>query len=502
MKKSITIGFIVLLVISIPTSILLMNQANANKTDYVETDENYGDEEYYDEDVEYEEDEPLHQTEVPDGYIGIYSIEDFDYIPSNPQYSYILMNDIDITGLNTPEEGYDIDGAFDGNNYTLSNYNSTHPLFESPHKIIDLYMDNAKITNSAKNLQIDGEAGDDYVSASKYTAVLAKHLYDYDKNEDEYEMVNCHVSGTISIELSDYTIEYGESFYSNIHVGGLVASALSSTAVNNCTFEGDIRINSSNSEKSYSIYLGGICGRAYANSLLFICNTSGNININSTNNWVNVGGICGKNTRGSIQYCGNKINITSDARGNYGGILGFSDWHGAQINNSYNNGNISISNITNKNEKVTDSISVSGGIAGETRGSIYDCYNTGNLDGAYASGGIIGVSATTIQNVYNTGTISCKKYKNHKETEEIYHIGGIAGMAYTGGETYGVLENCYYTNDDINAVSDNSKFPYVKHLTEMEAKNQNSFSGFDFESDWKMDNSNNKYPSLVGVEGQ
>ena len=499
-KKVLAIILSVVFIIVLPIVLVFVNMPNGYVEQSSEADENYNEEYYNNDEQEYTENEPLHQTEVPEGYIGIYSIEDFDYIPSNPQYNYILMKDLDVTGINTPEEGYDIDGVFDGNNYTISNYSSNHPLFESPRAILNLKMENATITNSANNLNVDGYAEDDYVSGSKYTAILAQHLYDYDKDEDKYEMENCHVSGVIKIELADYDLNYGESFYSNVHIGGLVASALSNTAISNCSFDGKIEIISSNKEHTYSLNVGGICGKAYANSLIFKCNTYGNIDIDTSNNGFNIGGICGKESNGSIQYCGNNSNINSKAAGNYGGIIGYSDWHGANIYNSYNDGNIS--NLLNDSGPVTSALTVSGGIAGEIRGSIVDCYNTGNMDGAYASGGIIGVSATTVKNVYNTGVITCKKYKTHKEKQEIYHKGGIAGMAYIGGESYGVLENCYYTNDDINAVSDNSKFPYVKHLTEIEAKTQNSFSGFDFESDWKMDDTNNKYPSLIGVEGQ
>lgn len=63
---------------------------------------------------------------VPDGYIGIYSAEDFDKIRDNPRANYILMRDIDLSGINfAPIESTDageiFSGIFNGNGYTVKN---------------------------------------------------------------------------------------------------------------------------------------------------------------------------------------------------------------------------------------------------------------------------------------------------------------------------------------------------------------------------------------------
>lgn len=60
--------------------------------------------------------EPAHKTEVPDGYVGIYSVDDFEYIRTTPKGNYILMSDIDFS--NTKDwDGIKVEGNVDGNNY-------------------------------------------------------------------------------------------------------------------------------------------------------------------------------------------------------------------------------------------------------------------------------------------------------------------------------------------------------------------------------------------------
>ena len=66
------------------------------------------------------EEKPIyHKTEVPSGYIGIYTVDDLDYIKSSPQYNYILMNDLNFDDYNSEWDEYDLKGIFDGNNLEL-----------------------------------------------------------------------------------------------------------------------------------------------------------------------------------------------------------------------------------------------------------------------------------------------------------------------------------------------------------------------------------------------
>lgn len=93
--------------------------------------------------------EPAHKTEVPDGYVGIYSVDDFEYIRTTPKGNYILMSDIDFS--NTKDwDGIKVEGNVDGNNYSIKNYNQNEALFyKCSGSIKDLTMSNSSGKNGS-----------------------------------------------------------------------------------------------------------------------------------------------------------------------------------------------------------------------------------------------------------------------------------------------------------------------------------------------------------------
>lgn len=56
---------------------------------------------------------------VPDGYIGIFTLEDLKNLKDNVSGNYILMNDIDVQEENLSFEKFS--GTFDGNFHSLMN---------------------------------------------------------------------------------------------------------------------------------------------------------------------------------------------------------------------------------------------------------------------------------------------------------------------------------------------------------------------------------------------
>lgn len=67
-------------------------------------------------------------TEVPEGYVGIYSEADLDLIREDPDGNFILMADIDLGGKeHTPIGDYlnPFDGKFNGNGHVISNFTIT-----------------------------------------------------------------------------------------------------------------------------------------------------------------------------------------------------------------------------------------------------------------------------------------------------------------------------------------------------------------------------------------
>ncbi len=140
------------------------------------------------------------------------------------------------------------------------------------------------------------------------------------------------------------------------------------------------------------------------------------------------------------------------------------------ITNCYNTGNVSGLNPADP---------YTGGIVGDLYGgTISDCYNTGNITGeGWATGGIAGTASGTITNCYNVGNVSATS------TYEFY-VGGIIGSAS------GTVSNCYYL-DNISVGVGNGTDTCTKCSCE-EMQHQSTFVGFDFNEVWVI-NSNIKY---------
>ena len=67
-------------------------------------------------------------TEVPEGYVGIYTAEDLDLIRNDPDGNFILMADIDLGGKEHTPIGDHLnpfDGKFNGNGHVISNFTIT-----------------------------------------------------------------------------------------------------------------------------------------------------------------------------------------------------------------------------------------------------------------------------------------------------------------------------------------------------------------------------------------
>jgi hypothetical protein len=72
-----------------------------------------------------------------------------------------------------------------------------------------------------------------------------------------------------------------------------------------------------------------------------------------------------------------------------------------------------------------------GGVAGMNRGTVQNCYNTGDVVSGSGNGigGVVGDNGRTVRNCYNTGDVSGLAY-----------VGGVVGLSI-----YGTVEYCYNT---------------------------------------------------------
>ena len=113
--------------------------------------------------------------------------------------------------------------------------------------------------------------------------------------------------------------------------------------------------------------------------------------ISATGNGAIVGGVCGRNYRGTI------------------------------IENCYNTGTVTGSGIN------------VGGVCGGNSWNIINCYNTGKVsttDDTACVGGVCGYNTENIKNCYNTGKISVTIHSSF--------VGGVCGMNFGG------INNCYF----------------------------------------------------------
>lgn len=444
------------------------------------------------------------QTTVPEGYIGVYSFEDFkriaDSCPSDASITsvrdgrtewntskYILMNDITM-----PAE-YDSAGVFygvlDGNGYTM--HNVSVPLFV---RVAD-----ATVKNLGLEVSYDADLED---NECNYGAVARYPYYFSNKNGVVFD--NCFVKGNVSISCRSGQF------------GGFIGTA-DGVDISNCYNEANIRIKVRQSGR-----LGGICAD---DASVTNCYNTGDLSLYATcENTFNpvsidlyVGGIKGYNYADAIRNCYNTGNISAtSAIGCHvytGGILGinYSSVSNAYIENCYN-----IGRVTNECEEafaedetfggVFTPSYYSGGIVGFAGNNTYlgKNWNSGDVSSENFAGGIIGSFYSdddeAITNCYNTGSISAPIRAggilgwDEYEAQLVwcYNVGIVTGAEKCGalvGESMKAEENllqCYYLDNGVGATGTGVQYSGVKALSESQLADPASFEGFDFLNVWKL----------------
>lgn len=225
-----------------------------------------------------------HLTEVPDGYIGIYTKDDLMKIHHATSSNYILMNDI-VFKYSDFDESYndgngwipfpEFKGVFDGNGYKIS------------------------------NIRISGEQSDVGLFSAVRSTAIVKNLF--------LENINIDVTGS--------------------YVGGITGRITQGDArneynytIDNCRVSGKISGNQR---------VGGICGYVGVSACYIISSVAGCCNAASINGYSGVGGVvgylfCGSKysgytgsdgSSGKIYACVNTGEISGD--NSVGGILGY-----------------------------------------------------------------------------------------------------------------------------------------------------------------------------------
>ena len=224
----------------------------------------------------------LSNDTIPAGYTPIYTVEDLDNIRNNLNAdgdivgNYILMNDLDLSGINwepigqiesiRDEDGMVLEiynffeGIFDGNGHTIKNLYINRPDEESV-GLFGSLNNGAKITNLGLT--------DVYVTGDNYVGGLFGVCY------ANSEISNCFVTGSVT----------GQDFVGGICGWNSTSSTISNSYVDNISVVGNDLV-------------GGIVGALYFFGHLSNCYASGSVTGNS-----DVGNIVGGSLTGIVENC-------------------------------------------------------------------------------------------------------------------------------------------------------------------------------------------------------
>ena len=382
-------------------------------------------------------------TEVPEGYIGVYTVEDLYSVRNDLTANYILMNDIDLTEVTAEggdwnyggrgwnpigsEDRYSytsFSGIFDGNGYHIKGMNidiTSYPSNNYGYYYVGLF---SYLTGTIKNLNVDGKI-----------------------------CVNEKFDATHS-SVDNYVTQ----------IGGIVGEAGNSAVIENCvshvTVNVELDIGLYKSASSNQTYIGGIVGKASKDTTIIGCANTADIRTSNGGNFsyqAFCSGISG--CGGTISKCYNTGCIDAVNTG--------STYSGSYSYQYY--GYVYVSGISN-------------------RSAVDNCYNIGNINGAGK-----GRSHTYISGINY-------KDSNGGSSNDCYNVGKINDTGYAYENTYAVSPNlnsynkCYYLEN----VADDSAG--ATSLTETQMKLKSMYSTWDFDTVWTMDGREDyPYPELRDV---
>ncbi len=211
-----------------------------------------------------------------------------------------------------------------------------------------------------------------------------------------------------------------------------------------------------------------------------------------------------------------------------GGLVGYAEGYDIPVNiiNSFATGNV-VQTVGVADDRKYG-LSSCGGFVGTIFGDsafpskIELCYSTGNVSTGWNNGGFVGDlgSYVSIQNCYSTGSVmapvgfeaydrynDCGGFSgSYSDSRRLfincYTVGNVSGISWDSdsGSTFGAFApfndyvggciNCYYNSDTSERTDDT-----VPPKTTTEMKTQATFTDWDFETIWTLnDNQNEGYP--------
>lgn len=426
-------------------------------------------------------------TLTVDWTVKIYTVEDLLKMGTYLNGDFILMNDIDLSGVNWNPIGINsapFTGHLDGNGHKISNLTidtsnytnrSSFGLFGyiSFATIEDLVIEDFEFTseNIEKTYYVGALAGIDLTDLSSST-----------NEEPLIKEITTSGSYVVAKQSSSYPV----------YAGGLFGK-VSFEIISNC--KNFIGITNAS-------HAGGLVGTA--TKMMYALNSSNEGQINST---LYAGGLLGKcGTAFYASESSNKADITSVQAA--GGLVGSVDYY-AGITLCYNTGNIT---------STTDNTFLgAGGLIGccySTGGEalpsveISESYNRGNIS-APCAGGLLGVTyEIKLTNVYNAGSVSGNKYSGSifayssvGSVKQCLGSGSVSGSAVKSTIGYGLTNvtftDCYHTFSStsnfgkVTGTYISSKYGSTTYTDNMFWKEYNESTG---KGSWIF--SDNDYPKL------
>jgi len=376
--------------------------------------------------------------DAPDGFIPISTPEEFCKIDRNPAASYILMNDIDLSGVEY-ESISEFTGVLNGNGYTVSNAPTVLFLSIDGGHVENLgvyshleesmagFVINLRGRGRLYNCWFDG-------SITNTTLLIAGGIGKFTR---ESSIVSCYNNADITLVLPD-ELESAGIFNSEAFCGGLFSEIYQNVVVCNSFNSGDVRIET---DCDIPMYVGGIAGK------VSIYDSDGaTVRLEKCFNSGLVDGALAAGIVGDAEIMEMYVTLQILECFNVGSFGPYCDESAG------------ITNVT----KLDDGSVV-----------IYDCYNAN--DGV--TYGIVGgkmhenSNGWPSEDMMNVAIWNCFNY-------------GPAQAGIT--EKCINLETCYYLDDAEEASADGALFATVKKLSAGEMGKKGSFEGFDFDTIWQM----------------
>ncbi len=264
------------------------------------------------------------------------------------------------------------------------------------------------------------------------------------------EILNAYNEGDVNVtQIPDAT--HGD-YYQAGNVGGVVGRAEDTT------------ISNAENKENYiagAHNVGGIVGYLGGSSTV-------NIGLNNGGDITATGARLAEPPENSYGFASERVrepNGGSDETfliGNVGGIVGFLSGEEARIKNSGNRGSVHSAEITDQSNVLTISKAANvGGIVGKIDASVpldikeikadtssatvYNSYNTGDVQGYTGVGGIVGMMYNgAVSRSYNLGEIrSTRKSSSSAGSVDPLNMGGIVGDSTEGTKANAVIYDVY-----------------------------------------------------------